>query len=71
MDLGARRRHAGEERRGPDLEEITVGGETLTVHEWAERTGIPVATISNRLNCSWTPERAVGTPVRPRQRRDA
>ena len=58
-------------RRGPDLEEITVGGETLTVHEWAERTGIPVATISNRLNCSWTPERAVGTPVRPRRRRDA
>ena len=54
-------------RRGPDLEEITVGGETLTVHGWAERTGIPVVTISSRLNCGWTPERAVGTPVRPRR----
>ena len=54
-------------RRGPNLEEITVGGETLTVHGWAERTGIPVVTISSRLNCGWTPERAVGTPVRPRR----
>ena len=58
-------------RRGPDLEEITVGGETLTVHEWSERTGIPANVISNRLNRGWTPERAVNTPVRPRRRRDA
>ena len=55
-------------RRGPDLEEITVGGETLTVHGWAERTGIPVVTISNRLNRGWTPEDAVPRLVRKEPR---
>lgn len=48
-----------------------MGGETLATHEWSKRTGIPANVISNRLNRGWTPERAVGTPVRPRRRRDA
>ena len=58
-------------RRRTGRQGVVIGGERLTIREWAERTGIPAATISNRLNCSWTPERAVGTPVRPRRRRDA
>lgn len=50
---------------------ITVGGERLTIREWAERTGIPINVISGRLYAGWSPERAVNTPVRPRRRRDA
>ena len=50
---------------------VVIGGERLTIREWAERTGIPANVISNRLNRGWTPERAVNTPVRPRRRRDA
>lgn len=46
---------------------ITVGGERLTVREWAERIGIPANVISNRLNRGWTLERAVGVPVQPRR----
>ena len=55
-----RRRRTG--RRG-----VVIGGERLTVREWSERTDIPANVISNRLHRGWTPERAVGTPVRPRR----
>lgn len=61
----ARRRH----RMG--RQGVVIGGERPTIREWVERTGIPANVISNRLNRGWTPERAVGTPVRPRRRRDA
>lgn len=59
-----RRRRTG--RRG-----VVIGGERLTVREWSERTGIPANIIYVRLSRGWTLERAVGTPVRPRRRRDA
>ena len=71
LDPGARRRHAGKEKAQDGTSGVVIGGERLTVREWAERTGIPANVISNRLNRGWTPERAVGTPVRPRRRRDA
>lgn len=71
MVPGARRRHAGKEKAQDGTSGVIIGGERLTVREWVERTGIPANVISNRLNRGWTPERAVGTPVRPRRRRDA
>lgn len=58
-------------RRRMGRQGVVIGGERPTIREWVERTGIPVNVISNRLNRGWTPERAVGTPVRPRRRRDA
>jgi hypothetical protein len=39
-------------------------GESLTKPEWAERIGIPHATIQDRLYRGWTPERAFTTPVK-------
>lgn len=54
-------------RRGTGRQEVVVDGERLTIREWSERTGIPESVISKRLNRGWTPERAVGTPVRPRR----
>ena len=54
-------------RRGTGRQGVVIGGERLTIREWVERTGIPANIISNRLNRGWTPERAVGTPVRKRR----
>mgnify|MGYP001126284163 CR=1 FL=1 len=44
---------------------LTVNGETLTVAEWAERSGISHSTITKRLAAGWSEERAVQTPVGP------
>jgi hypothetical protein len=43
---------------------LTVSGETLTLREWAERTGINERTLRHRaFRLGWTDERAVCTPV--------
>lgn len=43
---------------------ITGLGRTLTQKQWSIETGIPLTTISKRLDYGWTPERAVTTPRR-------
>jgi hypothetical protein len=43
---------------------ITAFGKTMTLAEWAERTGIKRETIARRLNCGWSSERALNTPPR-------
>lgn len=45
---------------------LTVGGESATLAEWVERTGIGKSTIRERLNRGWSEERAVLTPVKRR-----
>jgi hypothetical protein len=45
---------------------ITHAGETLTIAEWSERTGIQHTTITARLGMGWSPERALTAPVRPK-----
>lgn len=47
---------------------LTVDGETWTVAQWAERTGLPDHVIRTRLHRGWTPRRAITTmPRTPRQ----
>lgn len=48
---------------------IKVGGDALTVTEWAERNGIPRRTITNRLAAGWDPARAVTEPASRRKPR--
>lgn len=48
---------------------IKVGGDALTVTEWAERNGIPRRTITNRLAAGWDPVRAVTEPASRRKPR--
>lgn len=43
---------------------ITHAGETLTVAEWAERTGLSATVILHRLNAGWSAELALTTPPR-------
>lgn len=46
-------------------------GESLTLNQWAERTGIPDNTIAARLKMGWSVEKTLTTPVRkmsPRKR---
>lgn len=43
---------------------LTYGGETLTVAEWAERTGIEKTALLYRINAGWDAERALTTPAR-------
>jgi hypothetical protein len=48
-------------RRGRRL--LTVGAETLTMAEWAERAGIRLRTVWERCRLGWTDEEAVTTPI--------
>lgn len=42
---------------------ITVNGETHTISEWSDITGIPSSTISKRLCKKWDEEKAITTPL--------
>lgn len=42
---------------------LIVGGEALTIAQWARRVGTGQTTIRERLQHGWPPERAVLTPV--------
>lgn len=41
---------------------LVVNGESATVAEWAERNGLGLSTVKERLRRGWSPERAVATP---------
>lgn len=43
---------------------LTLNGETLTLAEWAEHSGVPDDTLRHRLGVGWSVERAILTPVR-------
>jgi uncharacterized protein (DUF433 family) len=45
---------------------LTHEGETLTVSEWARRTGIPVATLLGRIRLGWPTRLILSTPPRLR-----
>lgn len=45
---------------------ITLDGLTLTLAEWAERTGILAITLAARLRTGWSVEKALTAPVRRR-----
>lgn len=43
---------------------IVIGGLALSAAEWAERRGLRLATLRNRLKSGWSPEQAVSEPAR-------
>lgn len=45
---------------------LTWRGETKTISEWSEATGLNKTTIKERINMGWTVEKALSTPVRRR-----
>lgn len=47
---------------------ITFAGETLTVAQWADRTGLTVTQIGSRLRQDWPIERALTQPIGQRNR---
>lgn len=44
---------------------LTVGGETMTVTDWAIRLGCSKHVLHQRLRRGWSPDRVVGTPIGP------
>lgn len=48
--------------------QITFNGETLTMQQWSERTGLTVAQIASRLRNDWTVARALTQPMGKRNR---
>ena len=49
---------------------ITYNGETRSLSEWSDATGIPYYTLRSRINIlGWDPERAFTQPVREMQKR--
>lgn len=44
---------------------VTVRGETMTLAEWCELTGLPRTTVQKRLKAGWSAEDALGKPVGP------
>lgn len=47
--------------------EYTINGETLTLAQWAERTGTSMTIISQRINAGWSAERAILQPLGTRR----
>jgi hypothetical protein len=43
---------------------LTAYGKTLTISQWAKRTGVPNRTILDRLARGWTAERALSEKVK-------
>jgi hypothetical protein len=43
---------------------ISYGGETLSLSEWSERTGISQPTLCYRLSAGWSLERVLTTPTK-------
>lgn len=43
---------------------LTFDGETKTLSEWADLVDIPYDTIKRRIQCGWSDEKALTTPVR-------
>lgn len=41
-------------------------GETHTISEWSEKTGIKYTTLKERIKCGWSAEKALTTDVRKR-----
>lgn len=55
-------------RNRRNLRLVTIGDETLCLSEWAERNGVRIGTISQRLKNGWPPEVAVtAAPVTERK----
>lgn len=50
---------------------ISALGQTLSLQQWADRTGINCDVIYQRLKHGWSPERAVTIPVRQIKQRAA
>jgi hypothetical protein len=42
---------------------LEMGGEVLTVGQWAKRVGLNYTTLRRRLQLGWSPERALNTPM--------
>jgi hypothetical protein len=47
---------------------LTYNGETLTVEQWAERTGLGKSVIKSRRTQNWSTERILTTPARQSNR---
>lgn len=47
---------------------LTFRGETLTIAEWSERTGIPYRALQTRVVRGWSTDRALTHRVQPRRR---
>lgn len=48
---------------------VCYDGETLNMHEWSLRTGIPEKVLKERYHSGWTAEELLFSPVSPRTRR--
>jgi len=48
---------------------VTCFGETMTLKEWSERTGVPPKVIWNRISSKWETERALTQPWRKMTRK--
>lgn len=57
----ADRKTQSRNRRGRHL--LTIAGETRSMSEWAESSGISVSTIWARIKYGWSDEAAVRTPI--------
>lgn len=47
---------------------ITIDGETLTLIEWCERTGIGYSTARERIGRGWSPKRTFTEPIHVEKR---
>jgi hypothetical protein len=53
-------------RNRSDNRLLTFNGQTRTLAEWVETSGLSLATLQGRLRMGWTDEQILATPVRTR-----
>lgn len=58
---------AAKRKPRPTAKRLTFHGETLTIREWSERTGVDRTSIDWRLSSGWTVKDALTTPVKKRR----
>jgi hypothetical protein len=47
---------------------LTHNGETMSVSSWANRLGVPVGALHQRLRSGWTVERTITVPIRQKRK---
>lgn len=59
-------------RKSLRLKDVTYKGETKSIREWAEETGMPWKTLYNRINNNgWPVDLAIETPIGERKPKEA
>lgn len=59
------------EQKQKTTQKITWYGVSLSIPDWADRSGLPCGVLRSRIKAGWTIEEALTTPARQTKKRTA